>query len=141
MRCVFGPVKYVLSKRTFVTPSTIEKSLNRDTIIGQDLFTKLTNFRYQCEFRIAYYFMNPETDKAISLNTLIPDLWPVIIGDGKEPRTVQLPRYRYLSAVLPLPFLQEANENRSLLDIYTFFYIVSECCIDRLRPPPKADIK
>ena len=86
VRSVFGPVKYVPKKRTVVTPTTVEVLLRGDSVLSQELFTKLKKFSYQREFRIAYYFMNPETDKAVSLTTAFPDLYPVIVGDAGTPR-------------------------------------------------------
>lgn len=85
VRCSFGPVKYVPSKRKIVTPSTIEILQKIDSVDTQELFTKLTRFSYQREFRIAYYFMNPDTEKILSLNQYVP-VYPVIVDNGSTPR-------------------------------------------------------
>ena len=86
VRCTYGPVSYVSSKRRVVTPSTVEVLQRKNTIAQSELFTKLEKFRYQREFRIAYYFMNPDTDNAISLHMKFPSLAPVIVGDAGIPR-------------------------------------------------------
>jgi hypothetical protein len=87
LRCVYNSVKYVPKKRTVVTPTTVEVLFSRgDSVLIEELFTKRREFSYQREFRIAYYFMNPETDKAVSLTTAFPDLRPVIVGDAGIPR-------------------------------------------------------
>ncbi len=86
LRCTYGPVSYVSSKRTVVMPSTVEVLQSKNRTEGSELFTKLEIFRHQCEFRIAYYFMNPETDEAMSLNVQFPNLYPVIVGDADVPR-------------------------------------------------------
>lgn len=87
LRCVSGKVTYESSKRTIVTPSTVDSKLRRkDSIDNRELFTKLVGFKHQNEFRIAYYFMNPDTDKAISLGRRFPELLPVIVGDANVPR-------------------------------------------------------
>ncbi len=86
VRCVLGPVDYVERKRAVVTPATTDLMLKGDSVDNRELFTKPITFSHQSEFRIAYYFMNPDTDKAISLNTDFPDLYPVTIGDAGKPR-------------------------------------------------------
>ena len=86
LRCVFGPVNYARKKRAVVTPTTTDVMLRGDSVDNRQLFTKLTSFSYQSEFRIAYYFMNPDTDKAVSLTTVFPDLRPVTVGDAGKPR-------------------------------------------------------
>lgn len=86
VRNLLGSVTYVKSKRQTVTPSTTELLMRSDAVGADELFKKLTKFCYQNEFRIAYLFMNPDTDKAVSLGTRYPDLRPVIVGDAGTPR-------------------------------------------------------
>ena len=86
LRSLAGPVKYVSSKRQIVTPSTVDLLKEDDAVDARELFTKLQLFDYQSEFRIAYLFMNPDTDKAVSLGIKFPNLLPVIVGDAGVPR-------------------------------------------------------
>ena len=86
VRCVLDKVNYARTKRAVVTPTTTEIMLRGDSVDNRQLFTKLTSFCYQSEFRIAYYFMNPDIDKAVSLTTEFPELRPVTVGDGGKPR-------------------------------------------------------
>ena len=87
VRSIFGRVIYVPIKRTVITRENIEVLLGKDSVENIELFTKLNRFKYQNEFRIAYFFMNPvDNEKAVSLTTAYPDLRPVIVHDAGTPR-------------------------------------------------------
>lgn len=86
LRCVQKKVEYVDSKRRIVTPSTVDVLQSKTSIAVEEFFTKFRRHEYQSEFRIAYFMMNLETDKYLSLDIKAPDLYPVIVGDAGIPR-------------------------------------------------------
>lgn len=86
VRSVLGSVTYVKSKRQTVTPSTVDLLKDSAAVDARELFTKLDRFNYQSEYRIAYLFMNPDNEKAVSLGARFPNLLPVIVGDAGTPR-------------------------------------------------------
>lgn len=86
LRCVKNDVKYVKSKRRIVTPSTIRTLHERRELMMDDFFSKPASLSHQSEFRIAYFLMNPETEKYLSLDLNFPELRPVIINDAGIPR-------------------------------------------------------
>lgn len=96
MRCISKPVEYVESKRRIVTPSTVERLLDTTSIAVTELFTKPKTFEYQSEFRIAYFVMDPKTNKTLTLDNRLPGLYPLVVGDAGIPRIA--PTLRRISA-------------------------------------------
>jgi len=86
LRCIYHEVKYVTSKRKIVTPSNIDIVHAKRELMIDEFFTKLNELSHQSEFRIAYFMMNPKTDKYLSLDLNFPELRPVIINDANTPR-------------------------------------------------------
>lgn len=81
VRCQARPIAYVESKRRVVTPSTVDVLNETRELTDTEFFTKLKAFEHQSEFRIAYFFMNPDTETTASLDVRLPQLYPVVIGD------------------------------------------------------------
>lgn len=87
LRTSHGPVEYVDSKRRVITPSTANELNRSEDVDARELFSKLTKFQFQQEYRIAYYFMNPITEKTLSLDVRMhPAAEPVLIHDDGIPR-------------------------------------------------------
>ena len=87
VRCISNKVRYVDSKRRTITPATAFTLVKNKPVLIDELFSKLkSKFSYQSEYRIAYFLMNPDSGEMVSMDVLLPELYPVILDDAGIPR-------------------------------------------------------